>query len=214
MISIPGLPAVDIAGTALRFVRLYGPLAFFVFTFLETSMLFPFLPSEVVVPATAAVMISDVPSFLVFVAAGTAGGTLGAVVLFYAFRSPGSTGLEWLRDRINASEKAVERGKRWFRRWGASSVLWGRFLPGLRSVVSIPAGLAGMESNRFAAYTAVGSAGFYAAAGALVYYTRARALVPAVIDAATANPLLATLAIAGVLAVGAAVWTLYRRQRA
>ena len=191
----------ELGATAVRFVQLYGPLALFVFTFLETSMLFPFFPSEVVVPAAAALLIVDPLSFLIFVAAATVGGTVGAFVPFYAFRGPGSRGFDRLRDRINVSETATEHGQRWFRRWGASSVCWGRFLPALRSVVSVPAGLAEMRPVRFGVYTAVGSVLFYAAVGAVVYYGRQQSLFAAVGSAVADRPALtaAVVVVVGIV---------------
>ncbi|GAB3676242.1 DedA family protein [Halopiger thermotolerans] len=202
----------ELGTTALRFIQLYGPLALLLFTFLETSMLFPLFPSEVVVPAAAALLIADPLSFLVFVGAATAGGTVGAFVPFYAFRGPGSSGLERFREWINVSKDATERGRRWFRRWGTSSVFWGRFLPALRSVVSIPAGLAGMGTIRFGAYTAVGTALFYAAVGAVVYYGRQRSLFAAAAAVATDRPALTAAVAVGALAVGAVIFGEYRRR--
>lgn len=114
---------MDLTEVMLRFVRLYGLLSLFVFTFLETSMLFPFLPSEVVVPAAAAIIITDLTSFLVFMLAATVGGTVGAFVPFYMFHDTRAGGADWIKDRITVSEKHIERGQEWFRKWGRSSVL-------------------------------------------------------------------------------------------
>ncbi|MDS0476565.1 VTT domain-containing protein [Natrinema sp. 1APR25-10V2] len=201
----------DLGSTALRFIRLYGPFALLLFVFLETSMLFPFFPSEVVVPAAAALLISDPLSFAVFVGAATVGGTVGAYVPYYAFRGPGSRGLGRLRDRINVSEDTIDRGRRWFRRWGASSVFWGRFLPALRSVVSIPAALAGMTRLRFGVYTAAGTVLFYAAVGAVVYYGRQQSLFAAVWSTAADRP--ATTAVVAFAAVAVGLWiVLHSRQ--
>lgn len=202
----------DLGTAALQFIQLYGPLALFLFTFLETSMLFPFFPSEVVVPAAAALLIVDPISFVVFVGAATIGGTLGAFVLFYAFRGPGSRGLGRLRERIDVSEDATERGRRWFRRWGTSSVFWGRLLPALRSVVTIPAALADMSPTRFGVYTAAGTVLFYAAVGAVVYYGRQQSLFEAVGSVAADRPVLTVVVVAVALVMGLLVVTQYRRR--
>lgn len=201
--------------TALHFLRLYGPLALAVFTFLETSMLFPFLPSEVVVPAAAALLISDPASFVTFVVAGGVGGTVGAFVPFYVFRGPGTGWAAWIRERIRISEERIERGRGWFRRWGQSAVLWGRFLPALRSVVSIPAGLADMNPTRFGAFTAVGTIGFYAATGAIVYYGRQRSLFGAAIATAADRPVLVAVGVLALLGLGSLArrWSRHRDRR-
>ena len=191
---------VDPGQTALRFVELYGPLALFVFTFLEASMLFPFLPSEVVVPAAAAVLVQDVASFVVFVGAAGVGGTVGAFVPYYAFRGPGSSVFDRLGDHLRVSEESKERARRWFLEWGVTSVLWGRFLPGLRSVISIPAGLVGMSAAWFGVLTAVGTVAFYASVAALVYYAQESSISRVLRRAAADRPLLVAVIALGVLA--------------
>jgi membrane protein DedA with SNARE-associated domain len=192
----------DPTTVALEVVRLYGPLALCLFTFLETSMLFPLLPSEVVVPAAAALLVTDLPSLLVFVAAASVGGTVGAFVPFVVcYRSRvGET--DWLGDRLGVPAARIERGRDWFRRWGESSVCWGRFLPVIRSVISVPAGLARMAPLRFGLFTAVGSAGFYAASGGLVYYGRQRSLFAAIVGVAADRPGLTAIGILVALGVG------------
>lgn len=204
---------VDVAELALHFVLLYGPLALFCFTFLETSMLFPFFPSEVVVPAAAALLISDFTSFLVFVLAATVGGTVGAFVPFYVCRDTRIGEFNWLENHITISDEQLNRGEKWFRRWGQSSVLWGRFLPVLRSVISIPAGFANMNSIRFGIYTAIGTVGFYAATGGLIYYGHHQALFAAMVTFATTRPAITTVVICTLLGLGVLVrrWVHLRR---
>lgn len=192
---------MDLTEATLRFLRLYGPLALLVFTFLETSMLFPFLPSEVVVPAAAAVIITDGTSFLVFLVAAGVGGMVGAFVPFYLFHDTRAGGADWIKNRITVSDERIEQGQEWFRKWGQSSVLWGRFLPGVRSVISIPAGLAGMRPIRFGGLTVIGTVGFYAAAGAIVYYGRRQSLFAAAFDFVTTRPVLITVGGLSLLAL-------------
>ncbi|MBX0296464.1 DedA family protein [Haloarcula nitratireducens] len=184
---------VDATAAALDLLRLYGPLALCLFTFLETSMLFPFLPSEVVVPAAAALLVTGPTSLLVFVLAATVGGTVGAFLPFYVCYSPRIGARDWLRGPISVSDERIARGKTWFRRWGESSVLWGRFLPVLRSVISIPAGFAEMNPVRFGVFTAIGTTGFYAATGVLVYYGRRESVFEAAFAAAVDRPGLTAL---------------------
>lgn len=202
---------VDLGTTALRFVQLYGPLALLVFTFLEASMLFPFLPSEVVVPAAAAVLVQDAASFAVFVGAAGVGGTVGAFVPYYVFRGPGSRGVGRLGEYLHVSDDAVERARRWFLEWGVTSVLWGRFLPGLRSVISIPAGLVGMNPAWFGVLTAAGTVAFYASVGALVYYAQESSISWALRRAAADRPLLVAVIALSMLAAMVLLTRRYQR---
>lgn len=204
----------DLTTTALHLVEQYGLLAIVVFTFLESSMLFPFLPSEVVVPAAAALLIQDITSFVAFVGGASVGGTVGAFVPFYAFHGPGAQWAGRLRDYVHISDDTVDYGRRWFHNWGASSVLWGRFLPGLRSVISIPAGLVDMDPRWFGVFTAVGSVGFYTLVAAVVYVARQRSVSSTVISGAVKNPMLAALTVVGVVVAVGLVTVWYRRMLA
>lgn len=154
--------------TALRLVSQYGYLAVAAFTFLEASLLFPFLPSEVVLPGAAALLVDGPVTFALFVAAVVVGTTAGSLFAYHVFGERGRAALEDYGRYVHLSEGGLERGCRWFRRWGESSVLWGRLLPGLRSVVSVPAGLAGMARWKFTLYSAVGALTFGAGVAALV----------------------------------------------
>lgn len=148
----------------------YGFLALFLFTFFETSMTFPLLPSELVVPAAAALLIGTPATFVAFVLAAAAGGTVGSLFAYYVFGTASSRLLDRFGEYVRVSDRDVERGQRWFRRWGESAVLWGRFLPVLRSAISIPAGFAGMNVGKFAVYSGTGTGSFAAIVAALVVF--------------------------------------------
>ncbi|KTG10944.1 hypothetical protein AUR64_07150 [Haloprofundus marisrubri] len=201
--------------TALDLVAQYGYLAIFVFTFLESSMLFPLLPSEVVLPVAAGLLVSGPSSFALFVAATTAGVTVGSVVAYRFFGEKGHEALEAHGGRVNVSERRLEFASRWFEKWGESSVLWGRLLPVLRSVISLPAGFAGMAMWKFLVYSTVGGLVFNAAVAAVVYYGRQQSVYHVaseilgtqfdrLLDVASANPVAAILVavVVSVAAVG------------
>ncbi|NHN59894.1 hypothetical protein G9466_12540 [Halorussus sp. JP-T4] len=131
-------------------------------------MLFPLLPSEVVVPGAAAILVGGPASFGLFVAAVVVGTTAGGLFAFHVFAEYGRSALADRGGRLRLSEDRLERATGWFRRWGESSVLWGRLLPVLRSVVSVPAGLAGMVRWKFTLYSASGALAFGALVGVAV----------------------------------------------
>ena len=158
----------NLGETALRFVTQYGYLAVVAFTFLETSLIFPLLPSEVVVPGAAALLVEGPATFALFVASIVVGTTAGSLFAYHVFGERGRSALASHGGWLRISEDRLDRGRRWFRRWGESSVLWGRLLPVLRSVVSVPAGLAGMARWKFTLYSAVGGLVFGAGVAALV----------------------------------------------
>jgi membrane protein DedA with SNARE-associated domain len=154
----------------LDLVETYGFLIIFAFMFLETSMLFPFLPSELVVPSAAAALVTSPVTFGGFVLAATAGATVGSLFAYYAFGETSHFALERYGGYIRVSDAEVDRAQHWFHRCGESSVFWARFLPILRSIISIPAGFAEMAVGKFVVYSAGGSFVFIIGVTTLVYY--------------------------------------------
>lgn len=206
--------------TALDFIAQYGYLALFVFAFLETSMVFPFLPSELVLPVAAGLLVDSpvtLGAFALVVAAGT---TVGSLFAYVVFDTAGVRAADRYGQYVRVSQTDVDRSRRWFRRWGEGSVFWGRLLPVLRSVISIPAGFAGMNRAKFAAYSAGGSLLFSLGVGALVYYAGQRSLYSAAWTALSrwltrlfaTSPVLAALLVASLL-VGLGVgWRYWQRR--
>ncbi len=123
--------------------------------------LFPPIPSEVILPfAGFRAERGELDLVLAWVAA-TVGALVGALVLYGAGAWVGSERLHELAGKrwfVVLSQRDYQRGERFFERHGAKIVLLGRCVPLVRSVVSIPAGVARMPLVRFCAYTAAGSA--------------------------------------------------------
>ena len=96
------------------------------------------------------------------VAAGTAGSVLGAVVLYgvgYVAREAGVRRLVAAYGRyVFISEHDLDRGAEWFRRYGEAVIFFGRLIPIIRSIVSVPAGYTRMNPVRFLLYTTLGTA--------------------------------------------------------
>ena len=107
-------------------------------------------------------------------------------------------------------ETDLDRADAWFDRYGAWLVLGGRFVPGARSVVSVPAGLSEMPLGRFVALTTLGSAGWNVAligAGWALGSNYDR-----VADAVGPVSTIVTVALALALCAAAVWW--YRRSQA
>ncbi|MGH9184102.1 MAG: DedA family protein [Acidimicrobiales bacterium] len=123
--------------------------------------LFPPVPSEAILPfAGFRAERGELHLVLTWVAA-TAGALLGALVLYGAGALVGYDRLHTLAGRrwfVVLGQRDLERGERFFARHGGKIVLLGRCVPLVRSVVSVPAGVARMPLPRFCAYTVVGSA--------------------------------------------------------
>ena len=123
--------------------------------------LFPPIPSELIMPLAGFEAAAGRLSFWAVVAAGTAGSVAGAVVWYAAGRAFGEARMLALIDRygfwLTISRDEAERAVAWFARRGAVAVFLGRLVPGVRTLISGPAGLAAMPFAPFLAVTAAGS---------------------------------------------------------
>ena len=123
------------------------------------------LPSEVVVPPAAYFALqdgSDLNIWMVMVMA-TVGATLGAIINYGVSMAIGRPILYGFADSklgnmlmLNSSK--LEYAENYFQKKGAISIFFGRLLPAVRHLISIPAGLARMNIFTFTGYTLVGAA--------------------------------------------------------
>lgn len=123
--------------------------------------LFPPIPSEVILPFAGFRAERGQLSLVLAWVAATVGALVGALVLYAIGAWVGSERLHALAGQrwfVVLSQKDYERGERFFERHGGKIVLFGRCVPLVRSVVSVPAGVARMPLGRFCLYTAAGSA--------------------------------------------------------
>ncbi len=173
---------------------------------------FPPIPSEVILPSAGFAASRGDLNVVGVVLMGTLGSVLGTLPLYYIGRVFSEDRLVEWADRhgrwLALSGKDIHRADDWFDRHGAGAVLFGRMVPGVRSLLSLPAGMSEMPLPKFLLYSAIGSAlwsSLLTGAGYLLgeNYDRVEAYVgPA-----------STVIVIG-LVVAAAVWVLRRRQQA
>lgn len=122
--------------------------------------LFPPIPSEAILPfAGFSASRGDVNVVAAWVAA-TIGALVGAVILYGVGAVIGYDRLQELARKrwfILFGESDLVRGERFFERHGAKIVLFGRCVPLVRSIVSVPAGWSRMPMGQFLVLTAIGS---------------------------------------------------------
>lgn len=143
------------------FISQFGYIAVASLIFLET--VFPPIPSEVILPLAGALTITSGMTLPGVVIAATLGALAGAFILYGVGRVLSRERLirffETRPLRLLGFRGAdVERVVGWFERRGQVTVLICRCVPGIRSLISIPAGTARMGMVRFVVYTVVGSA--------------------------------------------------------
>lgn len=148
-------------------------------------------------------------SFMGVVLAGTLGSVLGALPLYYLgkylseerLKTWADTHGKWLLITKDDIEKAID----WFEAHGSKAVFFCRLVPGVRSLISIPAGSSNMNMMPFLLYTTLGTglwAALLAYAGRVLgqnYEDVGRYLQPI------------TYGVVGLLVVGAIWWYFKRR---
>ncbi|QDT07049.1 Inner membrane protein YghB [Rubripirellula lacrimiformis] len=122
---------------------------------------FPPIPSEVVMPWAGYSVSQGDASFLAVVAAGSTGSFAGAMLWYVVGRWIGKQKLSsWIEGHgawLTIAPRDLDRVDQWFASWGSTAVLVCRLIPGLRTLISVPAGFAEMPLGRFAAFTAIGT---------------------------------------------------------
>ena len=119
--------------------------------------LFPPIPSEVILPLTGFLIGQGDLRFGPTLVAATAGSLAGALILYALGRWGGRELILRYGRALRVKEAELDRADKWFDRYGGAVVLIGRMVPGVRSLVSIPAGLSEMPLGRFILLTTLGS---------------------------------------------------------
>ncbi len=144
----------------VRLIEQSGYLGVAFLMFLET--IFPPIPSEVIMPVAGMAAAKGKLGFVAVVASGTAGAMLGNMVWYLAARALGIHRLRPLIDRygrwLTITWPEVVRAERWFAQHGIAFVFFGRLLPTIRSLVSVPAGLLRMRFRNFFIASLLGTA--------------------------------------------------------
>jgi membrane protein DedA with SNARE-associated domain len=121
----------------------------------------PPIPSEAILPMAGFLAASGTFNFFGVLFAATLGSVIGATALYYAGWYLGRTRFLTLIDRygskVGVGLNDVQKAEEWFRKYGRVSVLIGRLVPIVRSLVSIPAGFYHMPIGQFLIYTTIGS---------------------------------------------------------
>jgi membrane protein DedA with SNARE-associated domain len=140
-------------------VRGMGPLGVALLMLLEN--LFPPLPSEVIMPLAGYLSARGEASFWAMSAAGTAGSLAGALFWYRVGRAVTHDRLcAWVGRHgtwLAMTQEDVDGATKWFARHGASSVLFGRMVPVVRTLISVPAGFSRMPPARFIVLSALGT---------------------------------------------------------
>lgn len=201
--------AASLSEWATRVTEEFGYLGLFAIMVIEN--LFPPIPSEAILPLAGFQVSQGALTFFGALIAATAGSLAGAFAIYAIGRFGGRPLVLRLGPLLRVSPAELDRADGWFDRHGPWFVLIGRLIPGVRSVVSIPAGMSEMPLPRFTALTLAGSLGWNAALIAIGQSLGANwQAVSGVIDSASTVVLVLLVVGTGVLVV----WLARRRRGA
>lgn len=137
-------------------MTLMGGLGTGVAVFLEN--LFPPIPSEVILPLAGFTAAQGHMTLLEAIGGATVGSVVGAWALYGIAYAIGAERMRRLFDLLPLTDATdIDKANTWFARYGSVSVLIGRVIPIVRSLISIPAGIAKTNLLRFTLLTALGS---------------------------------------------------------
>ncbi|WP_201617680.1 DedA family protein [Psychrobacter immobilis] len=135
---------------------------------------FPPIPSEVIMPAAGFAASRGDLNLILVILAGTLGASLGALPLYYLGRIFDKERLIVVTEKygkyVLVKPDDVASANEWFDKHGKTAVFFGRMVPGVRSLISIPAGMNNMPLLPFLALTALGSSIWTAALTLAGYY--------------------------------------------
>ena len=118
---------------------------------------FPPIPSEAILPLAGYLVEQGEFRFLTVVLTATAGSVLGSVLLYEAARHGGRPFADRFMRVGRLDPAKMQQAEEWFARRGPLVVLFGRWVPGVRSLVSLPAGLLRMPRWEYLLFTVIGS---------------------------------------------------------
>ena len=127
--------------------------------FLENII--PPIPSEIIMPLGGFFVYQGDLDFYILVIFGLLGTVLGALPWYYLGKFLNEKKLsDFVESKgkiFGVTSKDLYKSKLWFDKYGVSLVFWGRLIPGIRTLISVPAGIEMMPLNKFLVWTTLGS---------------------------------------------------------
>ena len=127
--------------------------------FLENII--PPIPSEIIMPLGGFFVYQQKLNFYILVLWGVLVTIAGSIPWYYLGKLVNEKKLSNFLDKrgkfIGITSNDLIKSKRWFDKYGVSLVFWGRLVPGIRTLISVPAGMELMPLRKFLIWTSFGS---------------------------------------------------------
>ncbi|MHC1709622.1 MAG: DedA family protein [Methanomassiliicoccales archaeon] len=115
------------------------------------------IPSELIMPFAGYVASTGELNFLLVILVGSLGAVIGSFVAYMLALWLGRPFVDRFGMFFGLDEEKMASAERWFKRWGVWGIFIGHSLPGIRSVISFPAGLSKMDRKKFVMFTFSGA---------------------------------------------------------
>ena len=137
-------------------------IAYFVISFaMFLENLIPPIPSEIIMPLGGFFVYTGDLNFYILIVSGLIGTVVGALPWYFLGKLLNEKKLSNFIDRkgkfVGISLKDLDKSRIWFDKYGVMLVFWGRLIPGIRTLISVPAGIELMPINKFLIWTSLGS---------------------------------------------------------
>jgi membrane protein DedA with SNARE-associated domain len=148
-----------LSGYIIQFIEATSYFGIFILMMLESALI-P-IPSEITMPFSGYLVSQDELNFILVVLVGAFANLVGSWIAYYiGYFLEETVIINWVKKygkyilfTVNDYQKATK----WFLKYGNSIVFFSRLLPGIRTFISLPAGIAKMNIVKFSIYTFLGS---------------------------------------------------------
>ena len=144
-----------IGAFAINTISALGYFGVFFLMVLE-SMVFP-IPSELVMPFAGFLAAQGEFSFALVIVFSSLGSIVGSVLSYYFGKYGGEKIITKYGKYALIDEEDLKKTQQWFKKRGESTIFIGRFIPVVRHLISIPAGIGKMNLKKFCLYTLLGA---------------------------------------------------------
>ena len=141
--------------TFMSYFTQYGLIAVFVIVFLEYLNL-PGFPAGVIMPLAGIMAASGKNGFIVTIIVSTAAGVLGSMLLYCLGRFGGAAFAKLVQKRFPKQQSKVDECISWLQGKGYMGVFVAKLIPAVRTLISIPAGMIGLDPIKYILWSSLG----------------------------------------------------------
>ena len=144
-----------IAAFCISVISSIGYFGIFLLMIME-SMILP-VPSELVMPFAGFLIASGEMNFWMIIIFATLGSLVGSLISYYLGKYGGNKLVLKYGNYFLLNEEHLKKTEKWFSKKGELTIFIGRFIPIVRHIISIPAGIGKMNLKKFMIYTLIGA---------------------------------------------------------